>query len=65
VQRVDIARALARLPKSDREALVLHFYLDLPVEEVAVALGVSESAAKGRIYRACRRLRPGLVLEHL
>jgi RNA polymerase sigma-70 factor (ECF subfamily) len=61
IERVDIARALARLPYADRQALFLHFYLDLPIEEVALALGVSAPAAKGRIYRACHRLRPDLV----
>jgi RNA polymerase sigma-70 factor, ECF subfamily len=60
IERVDVARALARLPSQDRQALFLHFYLDLPMDEVAIALGISTSAAKGRIYRACRRLRPDL-----
>jgi len=63
IERVDLARALARLPNQDRQALFLHFYLDLPVEEVALALGISPSAAKGRIYRACHRLRPDLLEE--
>ena len=60
VERVDVARALARLPNNERQVLFLHFYLDLPVEEVAATLGISASAAKGRIYRACHRLRPDL-----
>jgi RNA polymerase sigma-70 factor, ECF subfamily len=64
IERVDIARALARLPYADRQALFLHFYLELPIEEVALALGISASAAKGRIYRACHRLRPDLVEEN-
>jgi RNA polymerase sigma-70 factor, ECF subfamily len=63
VERVDVARALARLPSQDRQILFLHFYLDLPVDEVAVTLGITQSAAKGRIYRACHRLRPELVEE--
>jgi RNA polymerase sigma factor (sigma-70 family) len=63
IERVDLARALARLPSRDRQALFLHFYLDLPVDEVALALGISPSAAKGRIYRACQRLRPDLLEE--
>jgi RNA polymerase sigma factor (sigma-70 family) len=63
IERVDVARALARLPNQDRQALFLHFYLDLPVEEVAAALGISTSAAKARIYRACHRLRPDLQEE--
>jgi RNA polymerase sigma-70 factor (ECF subfamily) len=61
--KVDLERALAHLQATDREAIFMHFYLDLPVEEVADVLGVSPSAARARIYRACHRLRPGLVLE--
>ena len=63
--RLDIERALARLPMSDRQVLFMHYYLDLPVEEIAVALGISRSAAKGRIYRACHRLRPSLLEEDI
>jgi RNA polymerase sigma-70 factor (ECF subfamily) len=63
IERVDIDRAIARLPRQDRQALFLHFYLDLPLDEVALTLGVSTSAAKARIYRACHRLRPGLIEE--
>ena len=63
VERIDIARGVARLPVDDRQALFLYFYLDLPVEEVATVLGTSPAAAKGRIYRACHRLRPDLLEE--
>jgi RNA polymerase sigma-70 factor (ECF subfamily) len=63
VQHLDIERGLARLPERDRQALFMHFYLDLPIEEVAAALGLSPAAAKARIYRACHRLRPDLVEE--
>jgi RNA polymerase sigma-70 factor (ECF subfamily) len=65
LEAVDLARALARLPEADRQALFLHFYLDLPVDEVGIALGISAAAAKGRIYRACHRLRPELREEDL
>ena len=61
--RIDLERALARLPMVDRQALFLRFYLDLPIDEVAMTLGVSPAAAKGRIYRACHRLRPDLLEE--
>jgi RNA polymerase sigma-70 factor (ECF subfamily) len=63
VETMDLKRAISRLPDRDRQALFLHFYLDLPIEEVAVALGISPAAAKGRIYRACHRLRPSLLEE--
>jgi RNA polymerase sigma-70 factor (ECF subfamily) len=65
VDNLDLARAISRLPDRDRHALFLHFYLDLPIEEVAVALGISPAAAKGRIYRACHRLRPSLREEEI
>lgn len=63
--RLDIERALARLPMSDRQILFMHYYLDLPVDEIAGALGISSAATKGRIYRACRRMRPDLLEEEL
>jgi RNA polymerase sigma-70 factor (ECF subfamily) len=65
LDKLDLGRALERLPAIDRHALFLHFYLDLPVDEVAVALGISSSAARARIYRACHRLRPDLIEEDL
>jgi RNA polymerase sigma-70 factor (ECF subfamily) len=65
LEKVDLERALQRLPAIDRQAIFMHFYLDMPVDEVADALGISNSAARARIYRACHRLRPGLVEEDL
>jgi RNA polymerase sigma-70 factor (ECF subfamily) len=65
VEKIDAERALARLPMNERQVLFMRFYLDLPVEEVAVALKISPAAAKGRIYRACKRLRPELLEEDL
>jgi RNA polymerase sigma-70 factor (ECF subfamily) len=61
----DVRRALLRLKPEDRLPLVLHFYLDLPLDEVARTLGVSESAAKSRVYRAAQRLRPELSMEEV
>jgi len=65
VERLDLERAMQQLPLADRGALFLHFYLGLSIEEVATTLGVSPGAAKSRIYRACRRLRPAVALEEL
>ncbi len=61
----DLHRALLRLSPDERMPLVLHFYLDLPLDEVAKALGVSASAAKSRIYRAAKRLRGDLTMEEV
>lgn len=54
---LDVRRALTRLGYNDRLALVLRFYIDLPYEEVAAVLGISEEAARSRTQRAVRRLR--------
>jgi DNA-directed RNA polymerase specialized sigma24 family protein len=65
VEHLDLERGMQLLPAVDRGALFMHFYLGLPIQEVAATLGVSPAAAKSRIYRACHRLRPGLALEEL
>ena len=62
-ENVDIKRALATLPRDDRLALFLYFYLDLPLEEVGAVLGVSPGGAKTRVYRAAKKLRPGLEMD--
>lgn len=61
----DLHRALAQMSPEERVPLVLHFYLDLPLVEVAKTLGVSESAAKSRIYRAAKRLRASLTPQEV
>jgi RNA polymerase sigma-70 factor (ECF subfamily) len=61
--RGDVGRALAKLPQEDRLALFLHFYLDLPLEEVGSVLGLSAAGAKTRVYRAAKKLRPDLEMS--
>lgn len=60
---LDIDRELAKLAREDRLALFLYFYLDLPMEEVGAVLGVSAGGAKTRVYRAAKKLRPGLEMS--
>src|SRR5947209_12756387 len=61
----DLKAALLRLSPDERLPLVLHFSLDLPLEEVARTLGVTTAAAKSRIYRAAKKLRSDLTLEEV
>ena len=61
----DLHEALLKLSPDERLPLVLHFYLDLPLDEVARALRVSPAAAKSRIYRAAKRLRSDLTPEEV
>lgn len=55
--RVDLLRALGRLSPADRAVLVLRFYLDLAVEEVAVQLEQTPAAIRAQTHRALGRLR--------
>jgi RNA polymerase sigma factor (sigma-70 family) len=52
----DLARAVATLAPRQRAAVVLHYYSDLPVLEVARILNVSESTVKQHLLRARQRL---------
>lgn len=54
---------LAGLPERDRAALVLRYVDDLPVPEVADALGLSVHAAESLLARARARLR-GKDIRH-
>jgi RNA polymerase sigma-70 factor (sigma-E family) len=54
---VDLERALAALPDAQRRVLVLRFYEDLSVEQVAELLGCSVGTVKSRTSRALERIR--------
>ena len=59
---MDVRRALERLPRRQREAVVLRYYLDLDVREVAVVMQVEEGTAKSTLARAREALRHQLRL---
>ena len=50
-------QAIRRLDASDQEIVYLRFFLDLPIEETAQALGIAEGTVKSRLHRALGRLR--------
>jgi RNA polymerase sigma factor (sigma-70 family) len=49
--------AMARLGKKDRDTVLLRFFKEMNLREVALALNVSESAAQVRVHRALEKLR--------
>ena len=51
-----VAEALGRLPVAQRQVIVLHHLLDLPVDRVAVELRVPVGTVKSRLARARRTL---------
>jgi RNA polymerase sigma-70 factor (ECF subfamily) len=58
--RDQIARALAHLPESQRLAIVLHYLDDLPIPQVAAALGKSPSAIESLLARGRAGMRTAL-----
>lgn len=58
VRGADLRAALARLAPDHREVLVLHYYLDLPLQEIADIAGVPVGTVKSRINRGLAAMRP-------
>jgi RNA polymerase sigma-70 factor (ECF subfamily) len=55
-ERARIKEALARLSPQHREVLVLRFLDELSLAEVSAVLRISETAVRGRQFRAIQRL---------
>lgn len=60
-EHLALLAALRQLPEGQRYALALHYFMDLPIEEVAQTLNVSVGTVKSRLSRARRAL--GLLLS--
>ncbi|MGB3737211.1 MAG: sigma-70 family RNA polymerase sigma factor, partial [Ilumatobacter sp.] len=58
-----VRAVLADLPERDREVIVLRYYLDLPVSEIADQLSAPVGTVKSLIHRATNRLRSALTEE--
>jgi len=58
VMGADLRAALRRLAPEHREVLVLHYYLDLPLNEIAAIAGVPIGTVKSRINRGIAAMRP-------
>jgi RNA polymerase sigma-70 factor (ECF subfamily) len=63
VSGADVRDALRRLSHEDQLVVSLYFYLDMPLDEVAIVLGTKVEAARKRLYRAIQRMRPDLAVE--
>ncbi len=56
-ERIDLARALRRLPRRQREVVVLRYLADWSESDVAAALGISAGAVKSHASRGLTTLR--------
>jgi RNA polymerase sigma factor (sigma-70 family) len=55
----EVLRAVARLPRRQREVVLLHAWADLSYDEIAHALGLPVGTVRSRLSRARRRLGAG------
>lgn len=58
--RDELERGFRRLKPDQRAAIVLRYYLDLTVPEVADALGIPEGTVKSRLHHAIATLRAAI-----
>lgn len=61
--RLDLAAALRRLPRRQREAVVLRYLADLDEPSVAATMGCSPGTVKQHLHRAVTALRADPLLS--
>ena len=52
----EVVAALRELPRRQRDCVVLRYYLDLPIAEIASTLGLSSNSVKTHLQRGLRKL---------
>ena len=57
VGAIELRRAVRKLDRDKRLVLVLHWYLDLPLTEIALITGASVHAVEARLNRGVHELR--------
>lgn len=55
-REIDLRQGVAALPPRQRAAVVLHYFVDLPVAEVAELMGCSPGTVKSTLHDARERL---------
>lgn len=55
--KIDIKRALDSLPEQDKAVVILRFFEDRKLEEIAEILDENISTVKSRLYRSMKKLR--------
>jgi RNA polymerase sigma factor (sigma-70 family) len=61
--RDQLDRVLARLEPEARAVVVMHFYLDMPLAQVADTLGIPLGTAKSRLHRSLGAMRSSIAIE--
>jgi len=56
-ENVDLKKAMESLEKEDRAVVVLRYYEDMKLEDIAKVLNENLSTVKSRLYRSMRKLK--------
>lgn len=60
---VRLAQALSQLPRGQRQAIALHYAMDMSISEAAEALGLAESTVRVQLHRGRIALRACFQLD--
>lgn len=62
--RLDVAKAVCALPNRQRATVVLRFYQDMQLTEIADVMGCSVGTVKSQLFRALCQLQKSPWLKH-
>ena len=63
IDRDELERGFRRLSLEHRAVVVLHYYLDLPLDGIAEVLGIPRGTVRSRLHHAMRILRAALEAD--
>ncbi len=63
LDRDELERAFARLSIDQRVVVVLHFHLDMTLEQVSKTLGIPKGTVASRLRRAMRVMRTAMRVD--
>ena len=55
-ETIDVVRAVGTLPRRQRQAIVLHYFMGMTIQEIAMTLELGEGTVKNSLFRARRSL---------
>lgn len=59
-EKIELREAVGRLDDPLRTVVLLHYFQDMPIRQVAEVLNISETAVKSRLFRARKSLLSGM-----
>lgn len=61
IEKDGVSSAIMKLELDDRKIIILHYYQELPIKDIASIIGISENTANQRLFRARKKLKKYLV----